>query len=373
MTSESENHQLETDRSIWYILTSIGHLRAVKAYLGYLRNLRDHFSMTNALLFRNENKKQNGFSALLPPSEGCALSLKRERDLLEFRWMLTDDDYYRLQDKYNLKGWKPFTANPKLGNASMIIADHLPDVQNDFLQAWYKACASYCPNISSPRGIEMNASSLAMTKAMIELIDNPELISSFKQPIMEPASEEKLHGKMTALNTILYGPPGTGKTYNTINYALSIIEQKELSEIEAESDRDREAVKKRFDDLVIKDWDSAKGQIGFITFHQSLSYEDFIEGIKPDEPEGNEKGLTYSVQDGIFKKLCTMATIPNGNNFNKAYESLIKELAASLIGKVDLTTPNGALFQISLNRKGNLNLFTGPERKQAAMEFTHFK
>ena len=34
-----------------------------------------------------------------------------------------------------------------------------------------------------------------------------------------------------ALNNILQGPPGTGKTYQTVNYALSIIENRNLSEL----------------------------------------------------------------------------------------------------------------------------------------------
>jgi len=44
----------------------------------------------------------------------------------------------------------------------------------------------------------------------------------------------------------------------------------------------------------------------FVTFHQSFSYEDFIEGIKPNfNNESND--LTYSIQDGIFKKICLKA------------------------------------------------------------------
>ena len=35
-------------------------------------------------------------------------------------------------------------------------------------------------------------------------------------------------------NTILYGPPGTGKTYNTIMYAVAIIENKKLEDIKSE-------------------------------------------------------------------------------------------------------------------------------------------
>jgi hypothetical protein len=86
------------------------------------------------------------------------------------------------------------------------------------------------------------------------------------------------------LNQILFGPPGTGKTYNTINKALEIIEAKTEAELNLE---DRSRLKRRYDEYV------ASGQIVFTTFHQSMSYEDFIEGIKPslnnadiDEIEG---------------------------------------------------------------------------------------
>lgn len=44
----------------------------------------------------------------------------------------------------------------------------------------------------------------------------------------------------------------------------------------------------------------------FVTFHQSFTYEDFIEGIKPNF-DGNENDLTYTIEDGVFKKICLKA------------------------------------------------------------------
>ena len=102
-----------------------------------------------------------------------------------------------------------------------------------------------------------------------------------------------------SLNNILYGPPGTGKTYHSINYAVSIVENKP---VEAICQEERSAVKKRFEDYI------KEGQIAFCTFHQSLGYEDFIEGIKPVEPESEEEQLSYSVEDGIFKQMCVNAS-----------------------------------------------------------------
>ena len=107
--------------------------------------------------------------------------------------------------------------------------------------------------------------------------------------IIQPSNKTK-----HSLNQILFGPPGTGKTYNSINHALAIVEGKELEVIEKESDENREEIVKRFQSYV----DS--GQVVFTTFHQSMSYEDFIEGIKPIEAEGQ---LQYDVQRGVFRLL----------------------------------------------------------------------
>ena len=119
------------------------------------------------------------------------------------------------------------------------------------------------------------------------------------------------------LNQILYGPPGTGKTYSTINKALEILagdkykdsleptKRDEILQIlkelkENPSDKEsRQKARGIFN--VFKD----KGQIAFITFHQSFSYEEFIEGIKPNTD--NPQNMTYEVQNGIFKEICEEA------------------------------------------------------------------
>ncbi|PZX25395.1 5-methylcytosine-specific restriction protein B [Cupriavidus phytorum] len=98
------------------------------------------------------------------------------------------------------------------------------------------------------------------------------------------------------LNQILFGPPGTGKTYETINAALEIL----APEFIAANRDDRAAVKGHFDSLV------AAGHVRFVTFHQSFSYEDFVEGLRAENTEDGQ--LTYSVVDGVFKSLCEAAS-----------------------------------------------------------------
>jgi 5-methylcytosine-specific restriction protein B len=101
------------------------------------------------------------------------------------------------------------------------------------------------------------------------------------------------------VNRILFGPPGTGKTYRTVNEALRILDPRFL----AENGDDRAALKQRFDEL------AQARRIRFVTFHQSFSYEDFVEGIRASTGEAGEtaSALHYDVEDGVFKQICEAA------------------------------------------------------------------
>ncbi|MFD3408952.1 AAA family ATPase [Aquirufa sp. HETE-83D] len=92
------------------------------------------------------------------------------------------------------------------------------------------------------------------------------------------------------LNTILYGPPGTGKTYHTILRAAEIIENKKI-------DSYQEALQVFNDNL--------HNRIEFITFHQNYSYEDFIQGLRPETD--NKSSLTFDKKDGVFKRIADKA------------------------------------------------------------------
>lgn len=100
-----------------------------------------------------------------------------------------------------------------------------------------------------------------------------------------------------ALNQILFGPPGTGKTYATIEAALEVLDSSFLQE----NCRDRAVLKQRFDQL------ADEGRIRFVTFHQSFSYEDFVEGLRAENDEATGQ-LRYEVVDGVFKSLCEVAS-----------------------------------------------------------------
>jgi len=119
-------------------------------------------------------------------------------------------------------------------------------------------------------------------------------------------------------NYILYGPPGTGKTWSCSSFALSLAENREFDSYATES---ADEIKRRYRILV------DAGRVEFITFHQSFSYEEFIEGIRP-KVQGD--GLTYTIEDGIFKAFCDKARA----NPDNAYIFIIDEINRGNIARV---------------------------------------
>lgn len=99
-----------------------------------------------------------------------------------------------------------------------------------------------------------------------------------------------------ASNIILQGAPGTGKTYNASRVALSYLGYniKELEENEIQSKYKEELYCPMSDNVE----ENKEGRLFFTTFHQSMDYEDFIEGYKPKVIDGK---MEYCVEKGIFK------------------------------------------------------------------------
>ena len=154
------------------------------------------------------------------------------------------------------------------------------------------------------------------------------------------------------LNQILFGAPGTGKTYHTKKMAVEIINGKK------EKDRSREEINKEYEELI------EAGQIVFTTFHQSLSYEDFIEGIKPETIDGN---VTYEVKDGIFKQLCSQAIEQKPKNsdieiydFDKGWNDLIAEVEQNFLSDsmllLPILTQDKGVYVTEITDNGNLKI-----------------
>lgn len=91
---------------------------------------------------------------------------------------------------------------------------------------------------------------------------------------------------------ILQGAPGTGKTYKTASLAVGMCNPTFTDFA------NHQKVMEEYEHLM------NEGQIAFCTFHQSMDYEDFVEGLKP-EVKGN--AVEYNVENGIFKTICEKA------------------------------------------------------------------
>ncbi len=138
-------------------------------------------------------------------------------------------------------------------------------------------------------------------------------------------------------NIILQGAPGTGKTYETASLALKALDIDDIDYT------DRDKVMKRYRDL-------NGSQIFFTTFHQSMDYNDFVEGLKPVI---NGDNVEYIVEDGIFKKACKSGVYDLlGKSFGKMGKHSVVAVSDSQI-KVKL--PQGGFVEFSINMLRDLD------------------
>jgi 5-methylcytosine-specific restriction protein B len=99
------------------------------------------------------------------------------------------------------------------------------------------------------------------------------------------------------LNLIYYGPPGTGKTFRLLQHKAMY----------TGSDGDR---------------------FELVTFHQSYSYEDFVEGIRPEPTTSGS--ISYKVKPGVLRRICQRAQ----NDIGRRYALFINEINRGNISKV---------------------------------------
>lgn len=174
-------------------------------------------------------------------------------------------------------------------------------------------------------------------------------------PEVDPMPNDENLNNSVSLNTVLYGPPGTGKTYSTIDKALEILDR-EFLDANKGSEDSRKKLKERFDQLV------AEGRIAFTTFHQSFSYEDFVEGIRANAV--NER-IEYKIEDGVFKKIAIIARPKTTLSFDEVYEKLCEEIKSK--GLVLETLDQNKPFDIKVSNTRSLSAIpqTGNEKSMS--------
>ncbi|MBP7496114.1 MAG: AAA family ATPase [Bacteroidales bacterium] len=165
---------------------------------------------------------------------------------------------------------------------------------------------------------------ISINEKQLQLFKDLFTDNNIKEPVETKEVKTETQIKNTSSNNslskniILYGPPGTGKTYSHKKVIAIIENGDDLGKIFDN--------KYSFEDTfnTVKDDD----RFQFITFHQSYSYEDFIEGFRPVKEE--EKNFQIKLQDGIFKDLCDSAR----KDSEKNYYLVIDEINRGNISKI---------------------------------------
>ncbi len=161
-------------------------------------------------------------------------------------------------------------------------------------------------------------------------------------------------------NIILQGAPGTGKTYNTAAIALTALG---VTDVDLSNHAE---VMKRYDSLL-------DSQIFFTTFHQSLDYEDFVEGLKPrvrTDKDGNVVGIEYETVDGIFKRACQAVENDDTKDIVECIDLYIQSIKG-YANRKEIPTVSGKSSLYVWWNEGNTTISTRSKNSNSTREGTY--
>jgi hypothetical protein len=156
---------------------------------------------------------------------------------------------------------------------------------------------------------------------------------------VNPVADQPM-GDPPALNLILYGPPGTGKTWATARKAVEIctgIGQSDLVD-------DRQKVMAAYKELV------TAGRVVFTTFHQSIGYEEFVEGLRPVTNAAGQPSAGFRLEPykGIFRRICESAESSPGVPFVLIIDEINRANVSKVLGElITLLEPDKRLRELN--------------------------
>ncbi len=235
------------------------------------------------------------------------LSYKENHGASTVRFVVDEKTYLNLKEKISFLDMVPFSGSERKILVRLDISNW-KDLPLELLKANVDEISRYYNQYKNNSIIKWNEDAKTSNSAIKSVIFENENIENWVSNSFSGESNSLNENKMekmkvsngVVLNQILYGPPGTGKTYGTIEKSIRIANPIYAFPTSSDDKKNREEVKAEFDRLL------KTGQIYFTTFHQSLSYEDFIEGIKPLMLDGSTQ-VSYAIVPGIFKQACAMA------------------------------------------------------------------
>ena len=148
-------------------------------------------------------------------------------------------------------------------------------------------------------------------------------------------------------NIILQGAPGTGKTFSTAALSLKALGVEDVDW------KAQKSVMDKYDELV------NDGRIAFTTFHQSMDYEDFVEGYKPEEIDGDIK---FKLKPGVFRNICEKAkTQPCVLIIDEINRGNVSKIFGELITLLEADKRDGGDHRIQVNLTYSGKPFSVPE------------